>query len=344
MSGLDGEVDGRLDGRVDGRADSRMGGGVDGRAPAPILRTVGLGLAYRSRWALRGCDLEVPGGRVVALVGPNGAGKTTLLHLAAGLMRPTEGSVEVLGGDPAHDVHLIGRIGLVAQDVPLYRSFTVADTLRFGRHLNPRWDDGPVLERLDELAIPLDQKVGSLSGGQRAQVALAVALAKRPELLLLDEPLASLDPLARRSLLQTLMRAAADGGTTIVLSSHLLAELERVCDHLVVVDRGRLLLAGDIDELLEGHAVAIGPSGSGSPAGVDAVLDEADDGRVTTMTVRLGGDAGRTVIDPRWLVQPIGLEELVLAYLGSRVDDRWPGDGPGRAPDLAVGERIGGRR
>ena len=278
-----------------------------------VLHADGLGLRYGSRWALRDCTVAFPRGRVVALVGPNGAGKTTLLHLAAGLLRPTEGRVTVLGHDPATDADLLARIGLVAQDMPLYRSFTVADTLRLGRHLNPRWDETGIVERLTELDIPLDQKVGSLSGGQRAQVALAVALAKRPELLLLDEPLASLDSLVRRELLQTLMRTAADGGITIVLSSHLLTDLERVCDHLLVVTRGRLQLAGDIDDLLAAHAVLVGARPTAPIAGVAAVVTESGDERHATVTVRLDGP----VLDPRWIVEPIGLEDLVLAYLAS---------------------------
>jgi ABC-2 type transport system ATP-binding protein len=276
-----------------------------------VLVAAGLGHRYGRHRAVRDCSVEIPAGQVVALVGPNGAGKTTMLHLAAGLLRPTEGTVRVLGGDPARDTGLLARIGLVAQEMPLYRSFTVAETLRAGRHLNPRWDEALARDRLAELAIPPDQKVGTLSGGQRAQVALLVALAKRPELLLLDEPLASLDPLARRELLRTLMGTAAEGDITIVLSSHLIADLERVCDHLVLLASGRIRVAGGIESLLRSHRALVGPRPTGPIPGVAAVVDETHHGRQAALTVRVDGP----VQDPRWVSEDIGLEELVLAYL-----------------------------
>lgn len=206
---------------------------------------------------------------------------------------------------------MLPRIGLVAQDMPLYKGFTVRDTLRLGQHLNRVWVGAAVEERLRELRIDMDQKVGTLSGGQRAQVALAIALGKRPELLLLDEPLASLDPLARRELLQTLMRSAADGDLTIVLSSHLIVDLERVCDHLVLVATGRTQLAGAIDDLLAEHRLLTGPRPSGAIAGVAAVIDETTSGRQSSSIVRVDGP----IHDPRWAEEPLALEELVLAYL-----------------------------
>jgi ABC-2 type transport system ATP-binding protein len=276
-----------------------------------VLRTTGLGHRYGRRRALRDCAIEIPGGQIVALVGPNGAGKTTLLHLAAGLLRPTEGTVEVLGRDPVTDATLLPHIGLVAQDMPLYRSFTVDEMLHAGRALNPRWDDAVARTRLAELDLPLSQKVGTLSGGQRAQVALALALAKRPDLLLLDEPLAALDPLARRDFLQTLMGTAADGGITIVLSSHLLTDLERVCDHLIVVAAGQVRVDGSIETLLRAHRLLLGPPPNGPIGGVADVIDTSGDGRQTAMTVRIDGP----VLDPRWTAEDIGLEDLVLAYL-----------------------------
>jgi ABC-2 type transport system ATP-binding protein len=285
------------------------------------LSAVGLGRRYGKRWALRDCTIEIPTGRVVALVGPNGAGKTTLLHLASGLLEPTEGAVTVLGGDPARDAALLARVGLVAQDMPLYDTFSVRDMLRAGRALNRRWHEEEARERFDELSIPLEQKVGTLSGGQRAQVALAMALAKRPELLLLDEPLASLDPLARRELMQTLMRTAADGDITIVLSSHLIADLERVCDHLVLVSGGRVQIADSIDSLLATHRVVSGPVPTGPVAGVGAVIDHQSNGPQATMTVRTDGP----IHDPRWVVETIGLEELVLAYLSRSSTPSPPG-------------------
>jgi ABC-type multidrug transport system ATPase subunit len=277
----------------------------------PAVSADGLGRRYGRRWALHDCTVEIPEGSVVALVGPNGAGKTTLLHLAAGLLRPTTGAIGVLGGDPARDTARLARIGLVAQDAPLYRSFTVHDMLRAGRALNPGWEDEQAVTRLKALGIPLDQRIGSLSGGQRAQVALAVALAKGPSLLLLDEPLASLDPLARRELLATLMLTAAEGGITIVISSHLIAELERVCDHLILLAGGQVQVAGAIETLLAEHRVLTGPRPSGTIAGVAGIIHEQGDRRSTTMTVRTTGP----VPDPRWVVDDLTLEELVLAYL-----------------------------
>jgi len=275
------------------------------------LSTTDLTKRYGKHDALVGCTLDIPSGAVVALVGPNGAGKTTLLHLVAGLLRPTSGRVRVFDLDPADDLDLLPRIGLVAQDAPLYAGFTVQETMRLGRRLNPRWDERLPRERLGQLGIDPTQKVGSLSGGQRAQVALALALGKRPELLILDEPLASLDPLARREFMQTLMETVADGDLTVVLSSHLLVDLERVCDHLVVVANGRLRVADDIDTLLAAHRVVTGRRPDRPIAGVTEVIDESGTAQHATMTVRVDGP----ILDPQWEVESIGLEELVLAYL-----------------------------
>jgi ABC-2 type transport system ATP-binding protein len=293
------------------------------------VRTSDLGKRYGHHVALAGCTLDIPAGAVVALVGPNGAGKSTLLHLVAGLLRPSSGTVRIFDRDPATDVALLPRIGLVAQDAPLYPNFSVRDTLRLGRTLNPRWDDDRAVERLRQLGIDLGQKVGSLSGGQRAQVALALALGKRPELLLLDEPLASLDPLARRELMATLMETVADGDLTVVLSSHLIVDLERVCDHLVVVAHGRLRLADDIDALLARHRVVVGARPTGPIAGVAEVIDQVANGGHATMTVRTDGP----ILDPQWEVEPIGLEDLVLAYL-SQTHTPDPGPSP-RTLDIA---------
>jgi ABC-2 type transport system ATP-binding protein len=192
------------------------------------LEATGLGKRYRRTWALRDCTLELPRGRIAALVGPNGAGKTTLLHLAVGLLAPTEGAIRVLGEPPGGDPALLARVGFVAQDAPLYGDFTAAELLRLGARLNRRFDQALARDRLGRLGVPLDRRADRLSGGQRAQVALALALAKRPELLLLDEPVASLDPLARREFLQVLMGSVAEQDLTVLLSSHLLADLERV--------------------------------------------------------------------------------------------------------------------
>jgi ABC-2 type transport system ATP-binding protein len=217
---------------------------------ATLLAASRLGKRYRRRWALSGCTLEIPAGRVVGLVGPNGAGKTTLLHLAAGLIAPTTGTVEVLGGRPGEGPVQLGRVGFVAQDTPVYSGLSVAAHLRMAGYLNPRWDGGLALRRIEELGIDPRQRAGRLSGGQRAQLALTLAVAKRPKLLILDEPVASLDPLARREFLRSVAGTVAGHGTSVVLSSHLVADLELICDYLVVLVASRVRLAGDIAELL----------------------------------------------------------------------------------------------
>ena len=223
------------------------------------IETNELSKRYRRASALTECTVTVPEGRVCALIGPNGAGKTTLLRILAGLVRPSAGTASVLDGPPRQDPAFLADIGFLAQEIPLYRNFTADDHLRVGAHLNPRWDAALARTRLAELRIPLDRRVGRLSGGQRAQVALALTLAKRPRLLLLDEPFAALDPLARRDFLAALTSAVTDaaGRLTIVLSSHLVSDLERVCDHLILLSGSRVQLAGDIDTLLAEHRVAL---------------------------------------------------------------------------------------
>src|SRR5438874_4270133 len=282
----------------------------------PALQTTALGKRFGSNWALRSCSLEVPVGSVTALVGPNGAGKTTLLHLAVGLSEPSEGSVRVFGSSPREQPRdVLPRVGFVAQEHPLYRGFRLRELLRLGAALSPRWDDALARERVDHLGLPLDQKAGTLSGGQQAQVALTLALAKRPELLVLDEPIASLDPLARREFLQSLMEAVADGGLTVVLSSHILADLERVCDHLVILSRSTVQLAGPIDEIVAAHRVLTGVrSDPGAVARVHAVVHESHTERQTTLLVRANGH----LYDSRWQVDEVSLEEIVLAYLARR--------------------------
>ena len=272
---------------------------------------------YGRKWALRDCTLAVPAGSVTALVGPNGAGKTTLLHLAIGLTNATAGSVCVLGASARKRPELVlPRIGFVAQDHPLYRGFRLHELLRLGGELNPRWDEAFARERLSRLGLPLGQKAGTLSGGQQAQVALTLALAKRPELLLLDEPVASLDPLARREFLQSLMEAVADGGLTVLLSSHILADLERVCDQLIILARSEVQLAGPIDEIVAEHRVLTGArSDAASVATIHSVVHESHTERQTTLLVRSNGH----LYDARWQVDEVGLEEIVLAYLGRGV-------------------------
>jgi ABC-2 type transport system ATP-binding protein len=217
------------------------------------LDTDRLGKRYGDNWAVRDCSLHLPWGRVAALVGPNGAGKSTLLHMAVGLLRPDAGEVRVLGASPYGNTAALADIGFVAQDTPLYADFTPAELVTMGAKLNRRWDSQLARTRLADLGIPPTQPVGKLSGGQRAQVALAMALAKRPRLLLLDEPVASLDPLARREFLQTLMGSVAETGTTVLLSSHLLADLERVCDYMIVLHAARVQLVGTVEDLIAEH-------------------------------------------------------------------------------------------
>ena len=220
-----------------------------------VIEARELGKRYRSRWALAGCTLSVPAGSVAGLVGPNGAGKTTLLHLVTGLLAPTTGTIEVGGGRPAASRAQLARVGFVAQDAPVYTGLSVADHLRLGARLNPRWDARLARERIVRLGLDRAQKAGRLSGGQRAQLALTLAIAKRPRLLILDEPVASLDPLARRDFLRDLAESTAEHEMSVVLSSHLVADLERVCDYLIVLAAGRLQVAGTVTELLAGsHA------------------------------------------------------------------------------------------
>jgi ABC-2 type transport system ATP-binding protein len=218
-----------------------------------IIEARGLGKQYRSRWALTDCTLSIPAGRVVGLVGPNGAGKTTLLHLVTGLLTPTAGTIEVVGSQPAASAAQLARVGFVAQDTPTYAAFSVADHLRLGAHLNPGWDAKLAADRIKRLGLDPASKAGRLSGGQRAQLALTLAIAKRPELLILDEPVASLDPLARRDFLQDLADAVAEHHMSVVLSSHLVSDLERACDYLVVLTAAHVRLAGEVSELLNAY-------------------------------------------------------------------------------------------
>jgi ABC-2 type transport system ATP-binding protein len=278
------------------------------------LETHGLGRRYGSQWALWDCTLEIPRGSVTALVGPNGAGKTTLLRLAVGLTRPSAGSVRVLGLDPHGEAaEALPRVGFLAQEHPLYGGFTIEEMLRVGRKLNPGWDDEAARARIAALDLPPKKKVRSLSGGQRAQVALTLALAKRPELLLLDEPVASLDPLARREFMQSVLEAVAERELTVVLSSHILADLERVCDHLVILATGRTQLVGSIDEIVAAHRLLTGPRDAAEDvARLHEVVRESHAERQTSLLVRANGH----VYDARWTVHELDLEEIVLAYLG----------------------------
>jgi ABC-2 type transport system ATP-binding protein len=282
-------------------------------SPGSALQTSGLGRRYgRRTWALRDCTLDLPPGRIVGLVGVNGAGKTTLLHLAIGLLKATEGEVSLFGeplrfGQPAG----LAQVGFVAQDHPLYRGFTVGDLLRFGRSMNPAFDLAGAQRRLRDLGIPFDRRAGRISGGQQAQVALTLALAKRPRMLVLDEPVANLDPLARREFMRSLVDAVAERDLTVLLSSHVVAELERVCDHLVLLHQGRVRLAGDVEDLLAEHRLLSGPR-QDAAAALDGVIAATHGGRHSDMLVR---QPAGTQPHPRWHSRPVSLEELVLAYL-----------------------------
>ena len=280
-----------------------------------VIEARGLGKRYGDQWALRDCTLALPAGRVVGLVGPNGAGKTTLLQLAIGMLAPSAGEIAVFGRDPRAATSVLPRIGFVAQDSPLYRNFSVADTLTLGSRLNAHFDAAWAQERLGRLRIPLERKVGELSGGQRAQVALAVALGKRPEFLVLDEPVASLDPLARREFLTALMDAVAEDGLSVVLSSHLLADLEHSCDYLILLMASEVRLDGDLDDLLASHRLLVGRRKRVTPGGgIAAVVRESHSDRQSTLLVRVEGP----IIDPAWSVHEVDLEELVLAYMGEQ--------------------------
>ncbi len=280
---------------------------------AAAIRTSELSKRYRRVTALSDCTITVPEGRISALIGPNGAGKTTLLRLLAGLTRPTAGELAVNGGIPRQDPAFLASIGFLAQEIPLYRRLSAEDHIQAGAHLNPCWDGESVRERLTALTIPVDRAVGTLSGGQRAQVALALTLAKRPRLLLLDEPVAALDPLARRNFLAILADAVAAGGLTVVLSSHLVADLERVCDHIIMLAASRVQLCGDIEELLAEHQLLVGPrKDTTAIERAHRVVQVTRTPRQTTMLVRRCGP----IIDPAFEASDVSLEELVLAYLG----------------------------
>ena len=306
--------------------------GVTGAPVPPALQTRGLGKRFGATVALRDCTIAVPVGSICGLVGPNGAGKTTLLRLLASLARPTEGDIEVFGRAPVQEPEFLAEVGFLAQDIPLWKRFSATDHLDVGAHLNVRWDGAGARERLRQLSIPLDRPVGTLSGGQRAQVALGLALAKQPRLLLLDEPVAALDPLARRHFLSTLTEAVAGGDLTVVVSSHLLGDLERVCDHLVLLSASRPQLCGDIETLMAAHRVLTGPrrTVTGPLEGGHVVIEASHTPRQTTLVVRTDGP----VLDPAWDVSEVGLEELVLAYMSQD-------ESPGLAGRL---QAVGGER
>jgi ABC-2 type transport system ATP-binding protein len=297
-------------------------------APVAAVETSGLGKRYGRVWGLQDCSFRLPQGRVAALVGPNGAGKSTLLRMLAGIAIPSAGEISVLGRSPrTQSIEILTRIGYLDQERPLYRGLRVSEMLRFGRELNPRWDDARARRHIDELAIPLRARIGKLSGGQQAQVALTMCLAKQPELLLLDEPVAALDPLAREDLMHVLLQSVVDDGTTVLLSSHAIADLATVCDYVIILSASRVELADELDNVLASHRMLIGPAriASSEPHGA-TVVSSVTTGRQTTMIVR----TGQPVTNPGWDVIEPSLEEIVLAYLrqrprpaGSRSERHW---------------------
>jgi ABC-2 type transport system ATP-binding protein len=288
-----------------------------------VLEAEGLGKRYGRKWALRDCSIKIPEGHVVGLVGPNGAGKSTLLNLAVGILAPTQGTVKVLDGEPASTPGHLARVGFVAQDPPIYSGLSVRDHLHLGASMNPGWDQELAVRRMRQLGLDPRQRAGKLSGGQRAQVALTIAIAKRPDVLILDEPVAALDPLARREFLQVLMETVAEHQISVVLSSHLVADIERVCDYLIVLTASRVQVAGDVEDLLATHHRLIGPRRDPSELPVGQhVVEASHTDRQSTFFVRTDGP----IMDPSWTVEAATLEDLVLAYMGQGKDvetDLW---------------------
>ena len=279
-----------------------------------VLESRALTKRYGRRQALTDCTLSIPAGRIAGLVGPNGAGKTTLLHLAVGLLAPTSGTIEVLGAPPPATPAQLARVGFVAQDTPTYSGLTVADHLKLGARMNPGWDAGLARRRIAAVGLDPSQRAGKLSGGQRAQLALTLAIAKRPEFLILDEPVASLDPLARREFLQGLMEAAVEQELSVLISSHLVADLERVCDYLILLTDSRVQLADDVDDLLASHRLLTGPRCdlTALPPGWQVISASHTD-RQSTLLIRTADG----VDDTAWTVDQVSMEDLVLAYMSN---------------------------
>ena len=299
-----------------------------------VIEASALGKRYGSTWALRECTLAIPGGHVAALVGPNGAGKTTLLNLAVGLTDPTAGTLAVLGGRRAGSPAALDGIAFVAQDAPLYKNLSVADMLHLTRNLNRHFDQGYAEARLAELGVPLKRKAGKLSGGQQAQLALTLALARRPRLLVLDEPMAMLDPLARHDFMATVITAMAEDGVSVVLSSHVLAELERVAGYLILVSRGRVQVTGEVDDLLARHRVLTGPAAEADRlADRPGVVHAWRGGTQARLLIRTNGTT--YPVPPGWETHPVSLEELALAYLREPGAAALPGPGGGRDTELS---------
>lgn len=296
------------------------------------LEAVGLGKRYGRKWALQDCSFYLPSGRIAALVGPNGSGKSTLLRTAAGITRPSTGQVRVFGRSPqGQTVAVLRQIGYLDQERPLYRSYRVGEMLHFGRALNPNWDESAARGYLSDLGILGTAKVGRLSGGQQAQVALAMCLAKRPDLLLLDEPVAALDPVAREGLMHLLLQSVVDGHTTVLLSSHAVADLATICDYVIILSASRVQIADDLDYVLASHRLLIGSSEQSPkpPPGI-VLLSETRSEREITLLVRVE----QPVSDPSWRVVEPTLEEIVLAYLRDQSNVTETNDPPCRNSGL----------
>jgi ABC-2 type transport system ATP-binding protein len=288
----------------------------DAGASVPALRTEDLGRRYGKQWGLRDCTIEVPAGAVAALVGPNGAGKTTLLEMVIGLLEPTEGQVSVFGETSrAETPEALARVGYVAQDHPLYRDFSVADMFHLGRAMNPRWDQELAVARMATLGIPLKRKVKRLSGGQQAQVSLTMALAKRAPLLVLDEPVSSLDPIARLEFMRDVMALAADSTLTFLISSHVVSELERFCDWLIILSGGHVQLAGPADDLVEAHRLLTVPRATPDVELPGTAINRDDSDRHSTVLVR--ADAMQLAVQGHagWRADRVSFEQLVMGYL-----------------------------
>ncbi|HTZ07543.1 MAG TPA: ATP-binding cassette domain-containing protein [Acidimicrobiales bacterium] len=298
-----------------------------------VVETRDLGKRYGATWALRQCSLAVPAGHVVALVGPNGAGKSTLLNLLVGLTAPTHGHLTVLGGYGAGSPHALDGIAFVAQDTPLYKNLSAGDMLHLTGGMNRRFDLAYAEARLAELHIPLGRRAGKLSGGQQAQLALTLALARRPRLLVLDEPVAMLDPVARHDFMATMLAAVTDDGVSVVLSSHALTELERVADYLVVLSQGQVQVAGAFDDLLAGHRLLVGPAAEAERYAERPVVHVRRGGAQAQLLVRAGG---ADPVPPGWEAHPVGLEELALAYLRQPGSSALPGPRPHRPAEQAT--------
>ncbi len=286
------------------------------------IEASGLGKRYGDTWALHECSLAIPAGHVVALVGPNGAGKSTLLNLTVGLATPSAGRITVLGGRTAGSLAALDGIAFVAQDTPLYKNFSAADMLHLTRNLNRQFHHAFAVARLAELGIPLKRRAGKLSGGQQAQLALTLALARRPRLLILDEPVASLDPIARHDFMATVLTAAADEGMSVLLSSHVVAELERVADYLILMARGNVQVAGEVDDLLAGHRLLTGPAAEADKYSDRPVVHRRRGDTQAHLIVRAPAD---DPVPPGWEAHSVGLEELTLAYLREPATAALPG-------------------